>query len=364
MLSEAAAPAHQAIQSISDPALQNQMRVPIALVYILPIGLKGLFATIMLFFLITTQDSYMHSWGSMFIQDVILPFRKKAFTPKQQLTLLRLSIIGVGVFAFIFGLLFRQTEYIFMYFAITGAIVSGGGAVIVGGLYWRRGTAAGAWTAMTVGWAMALGRIGLQQIGPHFEKVGEPNLLIRAINYSNSINSQVVWFWIMIACIVSYVLVSLLTRDEGFVMERMLHRGKYAIEGEHLRREPPKSIWQKLLGITDEFTRTDRLLAYALLIWNFGWFFIFIIGVLYNVTVGMSDDAWAVFWRVWIWMQIGIGLPATVWFTIGGISDLRKMFKRLSELERDACDDGRVVHKQMLEGGDVPAAENLQNVEK
>jgi len=77
-----AAEVQSVIQTIPTETLQKQMRVPIALAHMLPAGLKGLFATIMLFFLITTQDTYMHSWGSMLIQDVVLPFRKKAVHPQ------------------------------------------------------------------------------------------------------------------------------------------------------------------------------------------------------------------------------------------------------------------------------------------
>ena len=60
---------------------------------------------------------------------------------------LRRSILGVGAFAFAFGILWRQDDYIFMFMAVTGAIFLGGaGICIVGGLYWKRGTTAGAWT--------------------------------------------------------------------------------------------------------------------------------------------------------------------------------------------------------------------------
>ena len=156
-----AAEVQNAIKAIPTETLQTQMRVPLTLARILPAGLKGLFATIMFFFLITTQDTQMHSWGSMFVQDVILPFRKKPFETRTQLRLLRLSVAGVGVFAFVFGLTYTMREYILMFWAITSAIVSGAGACIVGGMYWKRGTPAGAWTAMTVGWVMAIGRMVL-----------------------------------------------------------------------------------------------------------------------------------------------------------------------------------------------------------
>ena len=109
--------------------------MPLFLSHILPPGLLGLFAALMLAAMLSTDDSYMHSWGSIFVQDVIMPFRKKPFTEKQHILLLRLSIVFVGIFAFFFSWLFKQTEYILLFFQITGAIFTGGaGAVLIGGL--------------------------------------------------------------------------------------------------------------------------------------------------------------------------------------------------------------------------------------
>ena len=79
----------------------SQARVPLFLSHILPSGLLGLFAALMLAAMLSTDDTYMHSWGSIFVQDVIMPFRKKPFTEKQHILLLRLSIVFVGVFAFL-----------------------------------------------------------------------------------------------------------------------------------------------------------------------------------------------------------------------------------------------------------------------
>ncbi len=63
--------------------------------------------------------------------------------PEQHLRWLRRSIIGVGFFAFGFGILWTQDDYILMFMAVTGAIFLGGaGSCIVGGLYWSRGTTA------------------------------------------------------------------------------------------------------------------------------------------------------------------------------------------------------------------------------
>jgi SSS family solute:Na+ symporter len=336
---------HAVLDTIDNDAIRTQMTVPLAFSVMLPIGLKGLFVTTMIFWEITTLDTYMHSWGSIFIQDVVLPFRKRPFTPRQHVRLLRLSILFVGVFSFVFSLLFRQTEYIFMFFAITGAIISGAGAAIVGGLYWNRGTAGAAWTAMTIGWVLAVGRIVLSQLAPVFADVAAADRgpLLLAMDWINSINSQVIWFWIMVSCLASYVGVSLLVPHKAHDMDKMLHRGKYRVATDHVELAIEKRTWyQKITGVDREFTFWDRVLANLLVFWNFGWFAVFLGGTIYNYFVDVPDHAWMRFWQVWIWLQMGIGAPVTVWFTWGSIRDTLRLFKRLDSLIRDENDDGRV----------------------
>ncbi|MDA0335779.1 MAG: sodium:panthothenate symporter, partial [bacterium] len=145
-------------------AIHDQMRVPMALRHILPIGVTGVFCALCIFLLISTDTTYMHSWGSIIVQDIVLPVRGRAFTPQQQLRLLRLVIAGVAAFAFFFSLMFAQVDFILMFFAITGAIWLGGaGPCIVGGLYWRRGTSAGAFATLTAGSILAVGGIIAQK---------------------------------------------------------------------------------------------------------------------------------------------------------------------------------------------------------
>ena len=102
------------LSQISNPQLQEQMTVPMALADFLPVGIRGILAAIMMFLMVTTDTSYLHSWGSIFVQDVILPLRRTPLSTTQHLRYLRWSIAGVAVFAFFFSLLFRQTEYVFM----------------------------------------------------------------------------------------------------------------------------------------------------------------------------------------------------------------------------------------------------------
>ena len=349
-----AASAHQVLSTIDNPVIAKQITVPVAMATIFPIGVKGLFCAAIIFFLITTQDTYLHSWGSIFIQDVVLPFRKTAFSPKQQIRLLRWSIFGVAAFAFLFSLFFPQKEYVFMFFAITGAIVSGAGAVIVGGLYFSRGTAAGAWVAMTIGWVMAVGRIVIQQIAPLFENVADRGPILRAMDWLNSINSQYIWFWIMISCLGGYLIVSLLTSRQSFNIQKMLHRGKYDTTTDHVKaKDASKSIWVKIFGITDEFTRNDRILAIATVLWNFGWFVFFVIATVAMYTIGLSDETFSRFWEVWSWIYLLIGIPITVWFARGAIRDIRHLFAHLATASRDERDDGRVVDHRSVVDEDV-----------
>ena len=61
--------------------LQGQLRIPYALALLLPPGLLGLVVAAMLAAFISTHDTYLHSWGSIFVQDVVLPFRKRPLSP-------------------------------------------------------------------------------------------------------------------------------------------------------------------------------------------------------------------------------------------------------------------------------------------
>src|SRR5205823_765901 len=143
--SHASAPALSAIQSIPDTYLQKQMTVPVVLRYLLPTGIKGLFCAIMIMGLLAGDAAHMHSWGSIFVQDVILPLRKRPLSPAQHIWALRMAMAAVAAFAFFFSTIFSQTQYIALWWAITAGMFTGGaGAAIVGGLYSRTGTTAAA----------------------------------------------------------------------------------------------------------------------------------------------------------------------------------------------------------------------------
>ncbi len=351
----AAAVVNASLSAIPNEAVRTQMTVPMVLAHILPIGIKGMFCALMLFLMVTTDVSYLHSWGSIVIQDVILPFRKRAFTPRQQINLLRLSITAVAVIAFFFSLYYEPKQYILMFMALTGSIyVGGAGACIIGGMYWKKGTAAGAWAAMILSAAIGTAGILGDQFWPAIDRwlLGffpqSRYLLDHAAKFP--VNGQWTWFIAMMAAIVGYILVSLLSRREDFNLDRMLHRGKYAVDeqGHPLPTvERPRFSWKSLIGVDDEMPRGDRRIAVAVFAWTTFWFLAWLGVTLWNLVPGLrwKDDR---MWFGWVttYYMIGpmlIGLVTVVWFTLGGIRDLRRLFKTLNEERPDISDDGRVV---------------------
>jgi len=335
------AAAHAAIQNISNPQIQQQMSIPIALSYLLPAGVKGLLCAVLLMGIFGGDATHLHSWGGIFVQDVLVPLRKKPFTPEMHIRVLRCLIVFVAVFAFIFGSLFRQTEYIFMWWSVTQAIYIGGaGAAIIGGLYWKKGTSAGAWAGMITGSTLSVGGIIARQI------------------YGDQIpDGAVISLIAMVTAVIVYVVTSLMTCKEDFNLERMLHRGKYAVikplvaEPEVKAPEPGKKLGlSKIIGFDKDFTRIDKLIAGGLFGWTMFWLSVAVVGTIWNVIAPWPAHVWSSFWHV-----VSIVIPVVltcitgIWFTWGGVRDIRSLFRRLATTNVNLFDDGTVVHHHNLD---------------
>lgn len=309
------------------PADQSQLKVPMVLNYLLPVGLKGAFAAIMLAAAITCHNTYMHSWGSIFIQDVVMPIRQKAFEPKEHMKYLKLSILGVGIVIFILSILFQQTEKVFLFLNISGAIfVGGSGAVIIGGLYWKKGTTIAAWAAMITGAITASLNILLKQVVPDYP-----------------INGQWGWFMAMVLASVVYVLVSLLTSRKAFDLDKLLNRGKYASQSDIDCGSNEVIKGWKVLAPTKEFTLGDRIIYWVTTGWTAAWVVVFVIGTLfYFIVKPFTNDQWMSFWQVYTYLFLAASIIVTIWFTIGGIKNLFEMIHALKHNIRDHKDDGFV----------------------
>jgi len=332
------------LESLSTDTLRSQMRAPFVLSEVLPVGLLGAFAALMLAAFISTHDTYLHSWGSIFVQDVIMPFRKEPFDNKTHITVLRYSIFGVAIFIFLFSMFFSQSQKIALYFAVTAAIFSGGcGAVIIGGLYWERGTTAAAWTAMVIGALIGVGGTLVKQVSNEWLlDLSSLSTIKSIILYLKDINGQEYWGIGMTASSISYISVSLLFPVEKINMDKLLNRGKYSIRGEVNVVDKEPTLGWKIFGMGKEFTKMDKLIYIMNYVWTGMWTLVFIIGTIYNVSTPVSNSKWMSYWKYYIYVHMFISVIVIIWFTIGGFNDLKNMIQRLESDKRDHKDDGWV----------------------
>lgn len=325
------------LAGISDKVLQNQARPTLALLNFLPPVLVALFAAVMLVAFVSNHDSYLLSWGSIFIQDVVLPLRKKPLTPEAHIKLLKWSMIGVAAFIFMFSLFYRQSEHIIFFFQVTGAIFLGGaGSAVIGGLYWKRGTTAGAWGGLITGSVFSVTCLVLQQIHK-ISPFSNPLL-----EYIGSRRGVVMAFWASLAAIIVYVILSLI-ENKKFELDKLLHRKNYAIKDDTVIPDK-KSVknWQALIGINSDFSLRDKTIYILMMLWTLMWIVIFLSITAYHLIFKTTDKFWLGFWKFYIYVFFILGTIVTVWFTIGGIRDIRHMYARLKTIIRDHSDNGIV----------------------
>jgi len=108
--------------------------------------------------------------------------------------------------------------------------------------------------------------------------------------------------------------------------------------------------WGRLIGLDEHFTFGDKILAGGLFGWSMIWLGVFVAGTIWNLIAPWPVGVWSQFWFV-----VGIGIPiafaliTSVWFTWGGIRDMRLFFRRLKEERVDALDNGMVVNHHNLD---------------
>lgn len=311
-----------------------QLITPVFLSKVLPVGLSGLFVAVMFAAFVSTHDTFLHGLGSIFIQDVVMPFRKKPFKPKQHLWLLRFSILAIAVFICFVSTFYKSSEFILMFWAAAGAIYLGGaGAVIVGGLYWKRGTVAAAYCAFFIG--MIIGVTGLIC-----------NNTIKGF----PINGQLVGLIAGVTSITFYVIISLFGK-QNFNLNKMLHRGEYAIKDGKKLTEGRKvsNKFFRAFGITKEFSKTDICIFFGLIAWGTWWLSWTVFGSLYHLIFGIDESFWLPFWKFWFIILFIGAILTTIWFICGGLMDVKFLFNKLRTIKRSDLDDGTVVEHQNLE---------------
>ncbi len=368
----------------------HQMMLAVSFREMLPVGLTGIFCVLMVMLMISTDASRMFNSSTVIMQDIVMPLRKTPLTPHQHVQWLRMSSVSVAVFFFLFSLYFVQLDYIRMFTTImAGVWLGGAGPVMIFGLYSRFGNTAGAYASVIFGSGVSLGgmlmqRIWAQQAYPFIERMGwaeAADKLLRAASAPFSpyvewhldpvkfpINSWELLGIAMVGGLFAYVGASLLTYRKPYNLDRMLHRGKYSIDGVKRISSPWtwRSFMGKLIGITPEYTRGDRWIAWSVFAYTFVYQIglCFVVVVIWNVISPWPAEWWSLYFYInSVLIAAVIGVVSTVWFMIGGIIDTRRLFKDLEARLDNPLDDGRVENQVSLMDRAVFGAKALDDDE-
>lgn len=349
-------------------SLYQQMMMPTVVAKIFPVGMLGLFCLLMVMLLISTDDSRIFNASSTLMQDVILPMFKGHLPQAKHLLYLRLMTISVAVFFLIVSLFFAQLDYINMFTTIMCSLWLGGaGPIMVFGLYSRFGNLTGAWCAIIFGSGTSLAGLILQRtwaltVYPFLEKMGWVeglnNFLVTVSSPFNPwiewsmdpvkfpINSFEIYFISMILSVGGYVIGSYLTY-KPYDLDKLLHRGKYADGPEPVKEKwTLRNIFSKIIGITPEYTRGDRIIAYSVFFYSvvYSVGIVFFAIVIWNAIWPWPHSWWTVKFFITTLLIPGIvGVISTIWFMIGGSIDAIQLFRDLKKRVEDPNDNGQIL---------------------
>ncbi len=147
------------------------LAMPVFIGQFVPIGLMGILIAAMLAADMSTDSSYMLTWGSVIYNDIIGPIRaflkREPWGDKKGLLINRSIIACIGVFLLFFGLWYQPPGDLWTYLGVTGTIyLASMTTLLVACCYWKRANDWGAIGAIIVGAFMPVVTLILQKVGP------------------------------------------------------------------------------------------------------------------------------------------------------------------------------------------------------
>ncbi len=129
--------------------------MPIFLGTFVPIGLMGVLIAAMLAADMSTDSSYMLTWGGIIYNDILAPFRKRVHSDKQGILWNRCIVACIGIFLMIWGLWYKLEGDLWTYLGVTGTIyLSSMSVLLIACCYWKRANDWGAYGAIICGAAV------------------------------------------------------------------------------------------------------------------------------------------------------------------------------------------------------------------
>jgi len=186
------------------------MALPMFLGYIIPTGLLGLVVAGMLAAFMSTHDSYLLGWAAVVTQDILAPINGDRLSDPARIKATRITILALGAFIMIWGLWYEPSSTVWRYMGITGSIFFAGALpVVVGGLYWKRASTAGAMASLLGGLVAVLALIPPESI---FDE-GSTSWLVPLWN------EKCIAVFTFALCAILMVALSLLVPDRGKTQE-------------------------------------------------------------------------------------------------------------------------------------------------
>jgi len=113
----------------------------------------------------STDSSYMLSWGSVIYNDIMAPFRKTRWTEKRGLLWNRMIVAFIGIFLLIYGLWYPLKGDLWTYLTVTGSIyLSSMSVLLIACCYWKKANNWGAAGAIIFGAIMPVSYLIFEQI--------------------------------------------------------------------------------------------------------------------------------------------------------------------------------------------------------
>ena len=156
--------------------------MPTFLSTFVPVGLMGLCIAAMLAADMSTDSSYMLTWGSVIYNDIMAPFRKKEWSEKKGILINRMIIALIGVFLLFYGLWYPLEGDVWTYLGITGTIyLASISVLLISSCYWKRANSWGAFGSIIFAAAIPVAFLVLEktpatrdlakQIGPYYSGI-------------------------------------------------------------------------------------------------------------------------------------------------------------------------------------------------
>ena len=152
------------------------LAMPKLLSTFVPPILMGVVVAAMLAADMSTDASYMLTWGSVIYNDIMGPFHKGQWSQKKGLMWNRCIIAIIGVFLLVYGLWYEIKGDAWTYLAVTGSIyLSSMSVLLVACCYWKKANSWGAASAIIIGAVLPASFLVLQKIPatePITERIG------------------------------------------------------------------------------------------------------------------------------------------------------------------------------------------------